>query len=50
LHKHLPEEPEEELEVQPQEVPEADEEDVEKLPECPREASPGAFLYRFVNI
>ena len=51
LHKHLrtlhhtgsqtenpvviPEEPEEQLEVQPQEVPEADEEDVEELPECP---------------
>ena len=47
----IPEEPEEQLEVQPQEVPEADEEDVEELPECPitarapsREASPGAFL------
>ena len=51
LHKHLhalhhtgsqtenpvviPEEPEEQFEVQPQEVPEADEEDVEELPECP---------------
>jgi hypothetical protein len=29
------EEPEEQLEVQPQEVTEADEEDVEELPECP---------------
>ena len=27
--------PEEQLEVQQQEVPEADEEDVEELPECP---------------
>ena len=27
--------PEEQFEVQPQEVPEADEEDVEELPECP---------------
>ena len=27
--------PEEQLEVQPQEVTEADEEDVEELPECP---------------
>ena len=51
LHKHLctlhhigsqtenpvviPEEPKEQLEVQPQEVPEADEEDVEKLSKCP---------------
>jgi hypothetical protein len=31
----IPEEPEEQLEVQPQEVPEADEEDVEELQECP---------------
>jgi hypothetical protein len=31
----VPEEPEEQLEVQPQEVPEADEEDVEELPKCP---------------
>ena len=31
----IPEEPEEQFEVQPQEVPEADEEDVEELPECP---------------
>ena len=31
----IPEEPEEQLEVQPQEVPEADEEDVEELPEYP---------------
>ena len=31
----IPEEPEEQLEVQPQEVPEADEEDVEELSECP---------------
>jgi hypothetical protein len=31
----VPEEPEEQLEVQPQEVTEADEEDVEVLPECP---------------
>jgi hypothetical protein len=31
----VPEEPEEQLEVQLQEVPEADEEDVEELPECP---------------
>jgi hypothetical protein len=30
----VPEEPEEQLEVQPQEVPEADEEDAEELPEC----------------
>jgi hypothetical protein len=27
--------PEEQLEVQPQEVPEADEEGIEELPECP---------------
>jgi hypothetical protein len=31
----VPEEPKEQLEVQPQEVPEADEEDVEELQECP---------------
>jgi hypothetical protein len=31
----VPEEPEEQLEVQPQEVTEADKEDVEKLLECP---------------
>ena len=31
----IPEEPEEQLEVQPQEVTEADEEDVEELLECP---------------
>jgi hypothetical protein len=31
----VPEELEEQLEVQPQEVTEADEEDVEELPECP---------------
>jgi hypothetical protein len=31
----VPEEPEEQLEVQPQEVTEADEEDVDELPECP---------------
>ena len=31
----ITEEPEEQLEVQQQEVPEADEEDVEELPECP---------------
>jgi hypothetical protein len=31
----VPEEPEEQLEVQPQEVPEANEEDVEELSECP---------------
>jgi hypothetical protein len=31
----IPEEPEEQLEVHPQEVTEADEEDVEELPECP---------------
>ena len=31
----IPEEPEEQLEVQQQEVLEADEEDVEELPECP---------------
>jgi hypothetical protein len=31
----VPEELEEQLEVQPQEVPEADEEDVEELQECP---------------
>ena len=31
----ISEELEEQLEVQPQEVPEADEEDVEELPECP---------------
>jgi hypothetical protein len=29
------EEPEEQFKVQPQEVPEADEEDIEELPECP---------------
>jgi hypothetical protein len=31
----VPKEPKEQLEVQPQEVPEADKEDVEELPECP---------------
>jgi hypothetical protein len=31
----VPEEPEEQLEVQPQEVTKGDEEDVEELPECP---------------
>jgi hypothetical protein len=31
----VPEEPEEQLEVQPQEATEVDEEDVEELPECP---------------
>ena len=31
----VPEEPEEQFEVQPQEVTEADEEDVEELPKCP---------------
>jgi hypothetical protein len=31
----VPEEPEEQLEVQPQEVPKADEEDIEELQECP---------------
>jgi hypothetical protein len=31
----VPDELEEQLEVQPQEVPEADEEDVEELLECP---------------
>jgi hypothetical protein len=31
----VPEESEEQLEVQPQEVPEADKEDVEELSECP---------------
>jgi hypothetical protein len=31
----VPEEPEEQLEVQPQEVPEVDEEDVKELQECP---------------
>jgi hypothetical protein len=31
----VPKEPEEQLEVHPQEVTEADEEDVEGLPECP---------------
>jgi hypothetical protein len=31
----IPEEPEEQLKVQPQEVPKAGEEDVEELPECP---------------
>jgi hypothetical protein len=31
----VPKESEEQLEVQPQEVTEADEEDVEELPECP---------------
>jgi hypothetical protein len=43
--------------VQEQEVPEAEEEVGEDLPECPdhrpsflREASPGAFLPRFANI
>jgi hypothetical protein len=30
----VPEEPEEQLEVQPREVPEADDEDVEELQEC----------------
>jgi hypothetical protein len=53
----VPEESEEQLEVQEQEVPEADEEVGEDLPECPnyrpslsKEASPGAFLSRFANI
>ena len=52
----IPEEPEEQLEVQPQEVTEADEEDVEELLECPitaraplREASPGAFFSLVCN-
>jgi hypothetical protein len=43
--------------VQEQEVPEADEEVGEDLPKCPdiarallKEASPGAFLFRFTNI
>ena len=31
----IPEEPEEQLEVQPQEVTEADEEDIKELLECP---------------
>jgi hypothetical protein len=31
----VPEEPEEQLEVQPQEVPKVDEEDIEELQECP---------------
>jgi hypothetical protein len=31
----VPEKPEEQLEVQPQEVPEDDQEDVEELQECP---------------
>jgi hypothetical protein len=31
----VPEESEEQLEVQPQEVPEADKEDIEELLECP---------------
>ena len=73
LHKHLrtlhhigsqtenpvviPEEPEEQLEVQPQEVPEADEDDIEELPECPdhrpssfERGKPGAFFSRFAII
>jgi hypothetical protein len=43
--------------VQEQEVPKADEEVGENLPECPtttrallKEASPVAFLFRFANI
>jgi hypothetical protein len=36
-------EPEEQLEVQPQEVCEADEEDVEELSECP-DHRPSSFL------
>jgi hypothetical protein len=38
----IPEEPEEQLEVQPQEVPKADEEDVEELQECPDQC-PSSF-------
>jgi hypothetical protein len=50
------EEPEEQPEVQEQEVSETDEEVGEDLPECPdhrpssKEASPGAFLSWFANI
>jgi hypothetical protein len=53
----VPEEPKEQPEVQEQEVPEADEEVGENLPEypdhCPssfERGSPGAFLSRFANI
>jgi hypothetical protein len=52
----VPEEPEEQSKVQEQEVPEADEEVGEDLPECPDhrpssfDAIPGAFLSRFANI
>jgi hypothetical protein len=52
----IPEELEEQLEVQQQEVTEAEEEVGEDLPSAPitvrallREASPGAFLSRFAN-
>jgi hypothetical protein len=38
----VPEKPEEQLEVQPQEVPEADEEEVEELQECPDDC-PSSF-------
>jgi hypothetical protein len=53
----VPEEPEEQPEVQEQEVPKAKEEVGEDLSEYPdhrralsKEASPGAFLSRFANI
>ena len=53
----ITEEPEEQLEVQQQEVPEADEEDVEELLECPdhrpssfERGKPGAFFSRFAMI
>jgi hypothetical protein len=54
----VPKEPEEQLEVQPQEVPEANKEDVEELPECPdhrlssfeRGKPWSIFLPRFANI
>ena len=73
LHKHLrtlhhtgsqtenpvviPEEPEEQFEVQPQEVPEANEEDVEELLECPdhhpssfKRGKPRSIFSRFAMI
>jgi hypothetical protein len=52
----VPEEPKEQPEVQEQEVPEAEEEVGEDLPECPttararsKEASPGAFSLPVCN-
>jgi hypothetical protein len=53
----VPEEPEEQPKLQEQEVPEADEEVSEDLPECPdrrpgsfKRGKPEHFLSRFANI